>query len=221
MGGCNPVDMVYADRDRYVEWALALSVCAAAVANHCDHAEHNEHVDVAWVLHSAEQLRSVACAVATAEGLDLWALYAARLRTIEARNPHWTPRTLDGGALVEASATWRDLQLAQGQHDRYYHPDVSGLTKMDQLRHYALHVAKLVGAVAEVAQGVADRRDFQARRLPDLLLFGLKLSTVCGERLPETVLAPDVRPALPSSRRHRVRGGEPVSDAPLRRVEQR
>jgi len=188
--------MVDEHRDRYTDWALALSLCAAAVANYCDHVEHNERVDLAWVLDSAEELRSIAVAVAVDEGLDLQALYAARLRTIEARNPHWTPHTLDGGALVETSATWRDLQLAQGQHDRCYHPDVSGLTKMNQLRHYALHVAKLVGAFAEVAQGVGDQRDFQARRLPDLLLFGLKLSTVCGERLPETVLAPDLRRAF-------------------------
>jgi hypothetical protein len=155
------------------------------VANYCDHVEHNEFVDVAWVLDSAEELRSVACAIAAAEELDLQAVYAARLRVIEKRSPHWTSGTLDGGALVKTSATWRDLQLAQAQHDRYYHPDVSGLTKLDQLRHYALHVAKLVGAVAEVAQSPGSRDDFLARRLPDLLLFGLKLSTVCGERLPE------------------------------------
>jgi hypothetical protein len=79
---CNPVVMAGADRDRYIEWTLALSRCAASIANYCDHVEHNEYVDVAWVLDPAEELRSVACAVATAEGLDLQALYAARLRAI-------------------------------------------------------------------------------------------------------------------------------------------
>ena len=69
------------------------------------------------------------------------------------------------------------------EHDRRYHPDVLGLSKSDQLRHYALHLAKLAGAMAQVAAGRGDDADFRARRLPDLLLFGLKLSTVAGERL--------------------------------------
>jgi hypothetical protein len=80
------------------------------------------------------------------------------------------------------------LQLAQVEHDRRYHPDIIGLSKADQLRHNALHLAKLTGAVAAVAAGEGDRADFSARRLPDLLLFGLKLSTVSGESLPEQAL---------------------------------
>ena len=184
-----------ADSDRYVAWALRMSRSAAAVANYCDHAEHNERVELSWVLDPAEDLRALACEIALAEGLDVQALYAARLRAIEQRNPHWTPTTLDGGALAEMSRTWRDLQLAQSQHDRFYHPDVVGLAKLDQLRHYALHLAKLAGAIADVAQGHADRGDFQARRLPDVLLFGLKLSSVCGERLQDSLLAPDRRAA--------------------------
>jgi hypothetical protein len=193
---CNPIGVVGADRDRYIAWALALSRCSAAVANYCDHVEHNEFADVAWVLDSAEELRSMAYAIAAAEQLDLRASYAARLRVIETRSPHWTSRTLDGGALVDTSATWRDLQLAQAQHDRYYHPDVSGLTKLDQLRHYALHIAKLAGAIADVAQTLAGRDDFLTRRLPDLLLFGLKLSSVCGERLSEESLPTNRRAGL-------------------------
>lgn len=188
--------MTRTDRHQYIDWALTLSRSAAAVANFCDHVEHNEHAELAWVLGSAAEMRSLACAVAAAEGVDLRDLYAARLRAIERRNPHWTPETLDGGDLVEACVTWRDLQLAQAQHDRYYHPDVLGLTKQDQLRHYALHVAKLAGAVADVAQGLADHDDFVARRLPDLALFGIKLATVCGERLPEHAIARDDAAAL-------------------------
>lgn len=177
-----------ATSDRYVEWALELAQSAAAVCNYCDHVEHNETVDRAWVSEAGRVLRDMACSMAAHENEDLRDLYGARLRQIERRNPLWSPGDLDGGALVEQAATWRELQLAQAEHDRRYHPDVVGLAKLDQLRHYALHLAKLAGAVAGVAQGHVDRADFCCRRLPDLLLFGLKLSTVTGERLADVEL---------------------------------
>jgi hypothetical protein len=174
-------------------WTLELARASAAVANYCDHVEHNEAADRAWVTDAARTARAVAINMAAHEREDLVELYAARLRQIERRNPLWSRGDLDGGELILHTSTWRDLQLAQVEHDRRYHPDVIGLAKIDQLRHYALHFAKLVGATAEIAAGAGDRADFCARRLPDLLLFGIKLSTVSGERLDE---AP-----LPASRR--------------------
>ena len=71
----------------------------------------------------------------------------------------------------------------QWEHDRNYHPDVLGLSRYEQLRHYAFHLAKLAGAAAAAASG--DESDFLARRLPDLLLFGLKLATLTNEPLPD------------------------------------
>jgi hypothetical protein len=174
--------------DPYVDWALELARCASAVANYCDHVEHAEAADRTWVLNAGRTMRVIACAIADYEDEDLRLRYASRLRTVEQRNPLWEPGQLDGGALVEGASTWRALQLAQAEHDRWYHADVAGLTKLDQLRHYALHVGKLAGAVAEVAQGRTDREGFCARRLPDLLLFGIKLSTVVGDRLPNALL---------------------------------
>jgi hypothetical protein len=177
--------------DRYVTWTLELAQAAAAVASYCDHVEHNEAAERTWVTGAAVTLRHAACAIAAEEGENLRGRYAARLRQIEEGNPLWSPGAVDGAALVARGLTWRDLQLAQVEHDRRYHPDVMGLSKVDQLRHYALHVAKLAGAVAEVAGGSGDLADLCARRLPDLLLFGLKLSTVMGERLPEVALVAD------------------------------
>lgn len=177
--------MSSAASEPYVAWALELAQAAAAVANYCDHVEHNEHAERDWVTRAASTLRNLARAIAAHEGEDLRGRYAARLRQIEERNPLWSYGDLDGAALVANASTWRGLQLAQVEHDRRYHPDVVGLTKMDQLRHYALHLAKLAGAVAEIAAGGGDREDLFKRRLPDLLLFGLKLSTVTGERLSE------------------------------------
>ncbi len=173
---------------RYIDAALALARCAADVANFCDHVEHNEATDRRWVVDAGIELRRIACAVAADEGVDLHERYATRLDAIERRNPTWTPAALDGPALARAATTWRALQLVQMEHDRRFHPDVVGLAKFEQLRHCALHLAKLAGSAASVAQGVGDAEDFSVRRLPDVLLFGLKLATVMGERLEERVL---------------------------------
>lgn len=176
-------------------WASEVAIASAAVANYCDHAEHNEPAELEWVSEAAKSLRATACEVAGEEGLDLRALYASRLRAIEARNPLSTPESLDGGRRAEEASTWRDLQLAQIEHDRYYHLDVVGLSKADQLRHYALHLAKLAGAFAEFANSTIELEDFRSRRLPDTLLFGLKLSTVTGKRLPDSALTDRSRSA--------------------------
>lgn len=172
----------------YGSWLVELAKAAAAVANYCDHVEHNEPAERSWVLASASSLRRLAAEIAAEEGRSLRDLYAARLRQVEQRNPAWTGE-LDGGALAEEASTLRELQLAQLAHDRHYHPDIVGLSKADQLRHCALHVAKLTGALAEFLSEELDREDFLTRRVPDMLLFGLKLATLCGEHLAEEPLA--------------------------------
>jgi hypothetical protein len=58
------------------------------------------------------------------------------------------------------------------------------------LRHYALHVAKLAGATAAVVRGDAEAPDSLARRVPVMLLFGLKLATETGLKLSEEPLPP-------------------------------
>jgi hypothetical protein len=91
----------------------------------------------------------------------------------------------DGASAVPPRPTWRQVQLAQVEHDRFYHADVLGLCKLDQLRHYALHVAKLAGAVASTLRGDTPLDDLLSRRVPDMIIFGVKLATVIGERLPD------------------------------------
>lgn len=171
-----------------MRWALDIACCAGEVANFCDHAEHNEVTDRDWVFASARTLRSIACELAAAFGDDLLARYAARLSAVEHRNPLWTRDAPDGAGLAAAAETWRELQLVQATHDRHYHPDVLGLSKLGQLHHYALHLSKLAGSTAALAEGTYDVDDFRARRLPDMLIFGIKLSTVVGQSLPETQL---------------------------------
>lgn len=168
----------------FSDFALRAAPAAAAVANYCDHVEHNEVADVEWVVSAGDSLRHLAIDFAGSAKLDLFELYAERLGAIEGRNVLARPGGYDGHAAALAAETWRDLQLVQVEHDRYYHVDVIGLTKAEQLRHYALHLAKIVGAFAEGR----DETSLVERRLPDTLLFALKLHTVMSRRLPDDAL---------------------------------
>lgn len=167
---------------------LNLAPASGAVANYCDHVEHNESADIQDVRDAAQVLRETALVLGAVAGADPVELYANRLRVIEERNVHHTPDSHDGAAAARQAGSWRALQLVQDDHDHAYHYDVVGLTKSEQLRHYALHLAKLVGACAEAARGDISHDDLLNRRVPDMLLFGLKLSTVSAEKLPETAV---------------------------------
>jgi hypothetical protein len=171
--------------DAYVQASARLARAAGDVGNYCDSVEHNEAAETAWVKNSGTILREVATDLAAAIGADLVELYAARLAQIEQRGVAAAlPDAFDGPAAARAAKSWFDLQLVQVQHDRHYHPDVAGLTKYDQLRHYAFHLAKLASAVSDEAR----RAEVADRRLADTLLFGLTLATVMGERLEPTPL---------------------------------
>ena len=159
--------------------ALELAPAAASVANYCDHAEHVEDLDRAWIADAAEQLQACGFRLADELNIDLVELYIKRLAAIEDRNVLSYDRSPKGDVAGRQAKTWRDLQIVQAAHDRYYHPDVLGLSKSEQLRHYAFHLAKLVGAFA-ASDDEAELRD---RRLPDVLLFAIKLRTVIGLRL--------------------------------------
>lgn len=182
----------------YTDDLRDLAVAAGYVANYCDHADHNEVVDAAWVIGAAETLRVIASRISAREGVDLFGLYADRLAAIEARNVGSSSGEFDGGAAARASSTWRELQLVQLEHDRTYHPDVLGLHKSEQLNHYSLHLSKLVAALAREPSEREEHADFLARRLPDMLLFGIKLTTVMGKKLPETSVVASYVPSPPA-----------------------
>jgi len=156
---------------------------ASAVALYCDRTEHNEPSIAESVSDAGRRLRYLAASVAARLGLDLQQVYGDRLEQLEAQSllePLLPPPSLD----VKRARTWRDLQTAQLRHDRHYHADVFGLAKRDQLIHVSLHLTKLTGAIALLFE--ADQTiwvDFSRRRLPDMLLFGVKLATLTGERL--------------------------------------
>jgi hypothetical protein len=174
------------ETDQLRNFALASAPLSAAVAKYCDHVEHNEPAETTWVADAGEKLGRLALEFAQAADLDLVDLYANRLAGIESRNVLAAPGSFDGREAALAAETWRDLQLVQVAHDRAYHPDVVGLSKYDQLRHCAFHLAKLVGAFAEAR----DDDELIKRRLPDALLFAIKLRTVMGVHLSGDPLPP-------------------------------
>lgn len=168
--------------------ALWLSQLAADVANYSDHAEHNETVDRAWVLKPAAELRQLCFSLAETLNCDVVQLYAERLDAIERRHVAWDGTQFNGAAAAGKASTWRELQLVQLEHDRVFHPDVLGLSKAQQLQHYALHLIKITGAFARAVHDMTSEEEVFTRRLPDILLFGLKLSTVMGETLDGSAL---------------------------------
>lgn len=180
--------MIFQQKD-LIDALLELAPAAARVANYCDHVEHNEHVEIEWVRDAARTLRRTSLDLCVLAGVDPVDLYAERLGMIERRNVHHSEESLDGAAAARGVGEWRDLQLVQDEHDQAYHFDVVGLTKSEQLRHYALHVAKLAGACADAARGDLGHEDFLARRVADMLLFGVKLATVTSEKLPHEPIA--------------------------------
>jgi len=180
-------------RAHLVDAALDLATASAAVSNYCDHVEHNERADVEDVREAGAVLRATAVRLSRLGGYEPVELYARRLAMIEERNVLHSEDSFDGASAARGTGDLRQLQLVQAAHDRAYHADVVGLTKCDQLRHYALHVAKLAGATARVARGEIPREDWLERRVPDMLLFGLKLATVTSDAL----LAESVEEVLP------------------------
>jgi hypothetical protein len=187
---CQASEVMDRDSVRVLDTVLSIAIVAADVANYCDHVEHNEIADLQSVRRAGSTLRVVGVTICEADSVDPVEAYANRLEMIESRNVVWHPDSFDGPSAARAAQTWRALQLVQAAHDRAYHSDVLGLAKLEQLRHYALHLAKLAGATAAVYRGELEPQDWLSRRVPDMILFGIKLSTVSGERLlEEPVLA--------------------------------
>ena len=163
---------------------------AANLAAFCEHVEHNETTRIDVIAHASTQLRHTAQLLAHASQLSLKGLYASRLRAVEQASllvavPLVDVTNLAGADAANEATTWRHLQTAQLLHDRQFHPDVFGLSKLEQIRHYTFHITKLAGLLAD-AIDLNDWYTFEQTRLADLAIFGVKTATVCNFRLPET-----------------------------------
>jgi hypothetical protein len=167
----------------------ALVRAAASLASYCEHVEHNEPHVVEDAARAGDSLRTIALALAREADLSLLEVYRRRIEDIEAASLH-SATAIDGivdmpGAdALRHATTWRQVQIAQLLHDRRFHPDVFGLSKLEQLRHYTLHVTKLAGLLVD-ADEPGSWWEFAQSRLPDLAVFGVKLASVCNCALPD------------------------------------
>lgn len=167
---------------RAAQALIDVARASAKVAHFCDRAEHVEVHERTWLIEAAQLLWDTFTALSAAHESSPREMYGRRLRQIELRNvlcdgstgPAWQ---------AECAETPRQLQLAQIAHDREFHPDVIGMAKIDQLRHYAFHLAKLCGHVAEQTQ---DGGTLDGERSADLGLFAVKLWTLCGVRMSDS-----------------------------------
>ena len=165
------------------EAAVRLARASALVSGYCDHAEHLEAVERQDIVRAGAELRGLALELAAANAIDLVDAYRRRLETVERRNPLYPAGGFAAIDHIPDEPTWHLLQEVQWNHDRHYHPDVFGLSRYEQLRHFAFHLAKLASAGAEAAVG--DTGALFDVRFPDVLLFGLKLATLMNESLPQ------------------------------------
>ena len=170
--------------------AFALIRSASACAAFCEHIEHNEPATTHQVVVAAESMRQLAAHLANQSGISLLQAYTDRIQAIEARSLLRYASTgerleLVGTDALASARNWDEVQIAQIAHDRWFHPDVFGLSKLDQMRHYTFHATKLAGLLADAAEQ-GGWNAFRDERLADIAVFGVKLATVCNERLPST-----------------------------------
>lgn len=171
----------------------ALTRAAAELAGFCEHVEHNEPNSVESAANAGERLREIASQLSVRSGVSLVARYAARIRAVEEKSllRHATlfddEMSLAGAEALAFATTWDELQVGQIIHDRQFHPDVFGMSKIDQIRHYELHVTKLAGLLVDAIE-YNEWDTFQQERLADIAIFGVKIATVCNVELPHTVV---------------------------------
>jgi hypothetical protein len=158
---------------------------SGVIGQYCDRADHNEATSPETIREVGWGLRKLAQTIAAELGLDLRSLYAERVARVEAAHILGGQGFFDGGKSIREGTTWHAWQIAQMNHDRVYHPDVAGLPKNSQLSHIGHHIAKLAWRMQQTITSADKRDEFLINRVADLVLFGVKLATVTGQRLPE------------------------------------
>ena len=170
----------------------AMARAAGMLGTYCDHAEHAEATDPDAISAAASLLRNVASSLARRSGICLASAYRHRVETLETDMATRVGR-LDTDtsaapcAAFTGTSTWVDAQTAQIAHDRWFHPDVCGMSRIDQVRHCTFHVAKLAGLIADAAD-TGDFSEFRTKRLADVAVFAAKLSTLAGAKMPDEAM---------------------------------
>lgn len=89
------------------------------------------------------------------------------------------------------------LQYFQYKHDATFHPDVLQMDERQQVRHCMQHLSMIVGEMGrycdrmdhgKLAEAAELLEALREKRVPDLLVYALKLSTLLGDSLQEIYL---------------------------------
>ncbi len=175
--------IIMSDKQVQVSAFADLVEVTGRLSQFCDRLEHNEGADRMELLDVGRLLRESAVVAIRASSVKLRDRYADRLEELESRNvlrwdgdAHWPDR-------IRHAKTWREVQVAQARHDATYHPDVVGLPRAEQVRHYTLHLSKLVWKMYRACEDDITWNSFAESRLIDLVVFGVKLATVANYSL--------------------------------------
>lgn len=175
----------------YLTWTIEAARIGHDVANFCDHSEHVEAADREAAIKSAGELIELAFEVSDFEGVDLLRVYAGRLAALQYGSVPESTNGYDTFKEVQEAETLRDLQMAQVRHSLQLSPDVMGQSRANQLRHHSMHVSMLVSALAKQIKPDRPSEEFMSQQLPDMLTFGILISTALGERLPDIQATPE------------------------------
>ena len=96
--------------------------------------------------------------------------------------------------IFDLPMTISEAQVFQDRHDRAFHPDIMTAPKSLQIEHSTLHIAKVAGHLADLAEKsqhgeTTAGTDVLSVRVADLLIFALKLANLFNvdlERLYKT-----------------------------------
>lgn len=175
------------NRDAYMCAAIDLVSVTATLADHCLRLESCSPISPSALVEVGEQLRNIAVRLFRLRGTSLVASYAKRIADIEAMSI-LRHRRIDieriqtPAELLATAETWSDIQIAQMLHDRQFHPDVFGMSKINQLTHYTLHVMKIPSSVLQAASGEGTDGELE-KRIVDIAVFGVKFATLKNVRL--------------------------------------
>ncbi len=87
----------------------------------------------------------------------------------------------------------REMQKFQSEHDVKYHAEIASWPVKDQIEHCTLHLAKLAGMFSSYCEKVqmneaADSSLLFTERIPDILIFALKMATLADMDIEEAYL---------------------------------
>jgi len=79
----------------------------------------------------------------------------------------------------------RELQRIQKEHDRKFHKDVISWDRLKQIEHCSFHLTKIAGLFSTYCEKMHHGEPYDvdklvADRVPDILIFALKLASRLG-----------------------------------------